>query len=353
MAGEATRAAALARDVNKEYPLNAGEEGSFYARFGGQDEAAVRAFAAQVGRRSTSPTCARAHHRRPPDRRLVIAKRADHGFASVTGAGWGTRARPRLPRSERGVLPIGRSPSGAALSIVHRPPPRKLPGPFTPHRAAVAVRPSALLGVCDEQLWRARPCPRPTPNPCAPWRWSARRGAGKTTLLEAMLLASGAIDRRAGGGGGEKVGDTSPEAKARGHSVELNLAGFDFMGDHYAVVDCPGSLELAAEADAALPAVDLAVIVADPEAAKAALLQPIVRQLEALGVPARAVRQQDGPGARTGRRSARRPGAGQLRSPGRAPAADRRGRAGRRASSTSPSSAPLSAAPASPRRSSS
>ena len=102
-------------------------------------------------------------------------------------------------------------------------------------------------------------------------------GAGKTALLEAMLLAAGSPDR--------KVGDQSPEAKARGHSVELNLAGFDFLGDHYAVVDCPGSLELAAEADAALPAVDLALIVAEPEAAKAGLLQPIIRQLETLGVP--------------------------------------------------------------------
>jgi elongation factor G len=83
----------------------------------------------------------------------------------------------------------------------------------------------------------------------------------------------------------EKVGDASPEARARGHSVELNLAGFEFMDDRYAVVDCPGSLELAAEGDAALAAVDLAVIVVDPDPAKAILAQPMVRQLEALGVP--------------------------------------------------------------------
>ena len=97
-------------------------------------------------------------------------------------------------------------------------------------------------------------------------------GAGKTQLLEAMLLAAGAIDRRAGGAAAEKVGDTSPEAKARGHSVELNLAHFDFLGDRYVVVDAPGSLELATESDAALPAIDIAIIVAEPEAAKAILL---------------------------------------------------------------------------------
>jgi elongation factor G len=109
-------------------------------------------------------------------------------------------------------------------------------------------------------------------------------GAGKTGLLEAMLLAAGAIDRRSGGAA-EKVGDSSPEARARGHSVELNLGNFDFLGDRYVVVDCPGSLELASESDAALPAVDMAVIVAEPESAKAILLQPVIRQLEDLGVP--------------------------------------------------------------------
>jgi elongation factor G len=105
-------------------------------------------------------------------------------------------------------------------------------------------------------------------------------GAGKTSLMAAMLAASGSHVA-----GADKVGDQSPEARLRGHSVELNIAGFDFLGDHYVVVDCPGSLELISEADAALPAVDLAVIVADPDPAKAALIQPMVRQLEALGVP--------------------------------------------------------------------
>jgi len=102
-------------------------------------------------------------------------------------------------------------------------------------------------------------------------------GAGKTALMEALLQVAGESER--------KVGDTSPEAKARGHSTELNLAHFTFMGDRYAVVDCPGAPELAAEADAALAVVDLVVVVAEPEPAKAALLQPLFKQLETLGVP--------------------------------------------------------------------
>ena len=110
-------------------------------------------------------------------------------------------------------------------------------------------------------------------------------GGGKTTLLEAMVSAAGGGDRRAGAAQADKIGDSSPEARARGHSVELNFAGFDFLGDRYTVIDCPGSVELAAEADAALPAADMALIVAEPEPAKAVLLQPIIRQLEQLGVP--------------------------------------------------------------------
>ena len=109
-------------------------------------------------------------------------------------------------------------------------------------------------------------------------------GAGKTTLLHAMLTAAGALERRASGMG-EGVGDTSPEARARGHSVELNLAGFSFMDDRYAVIDCPGGVEFSAEADFALPCVDVAVVVADPEPEKAVLLQPTMKALEAAGVP--------------------------------------------------------------------
>lgn len=104
--------------------------------------------------------------------------------------------------------------------------------------------------------------------------------AGKTSLMAALLEAATGHAARPG-----ELGDFSPEARTRGHSVELNLAGFDFMGDRYVVVDCPGSLEFCAETDPALPAVDLALVVAEPDPAKAALLQPTLRQLERLGVP--------------------------------------------------------------------
>ena len=108
-------------------------------------------------------------------------------------------------------------------------------------------------------------------------------GAGKTTLMEAMLATGGARTQRTNGGG--TVGDSTPEARARGHSVELNVAGFDHLGDRYVLIDCPGAVDFAAEGDLALPAVDLVIVVAEPDPAKAILAQPVLKELERLGVP--------------------------------------------------------------------
>ncbi|MES2035219.1 MAG: elongation factor G [Pseudomonadota bacterium] len=110
-------------------------------------------------------------------------------------------------------------------------------------------------------------------------------GAGKTTLFEALLHAAGATERQGVVGQPGAVGDGSPEARAAGQSVELNLAGFAFMGDRYALIDCPGSVEFRAEIDHALPAVDLAIVVVDPDPDKALLVQPWLREIERLGLP--------------------------------------------------------------------
>lgn len=109
-------------------------------------------------------------------------------------------------------------------------------------------------------------------------------GSGKTTLMEAMLFAAGAIPRQ-GEVGSASVGDASPEARHRGQSIEFNVAGFEFMGDRYAVIDCPGSPEFSGTEDFVLPAVDLAIVVVDPNPTRAGLLQPIFKELEARRVP--------------------------------------------------------------------
>ena len=110
-------------------------------------------------------------------------------------------------------------------------------------------------------------------------------GAGKTTLMEALLYSAGAIERQGAVLAGTTVGDASPEARARGQSVEMSIASFAHDGDRYALIDLPGSTEFAGELDHVLSAVDLAIVVCDPDPDKAILLQPTLIELDRLGVP--------------------------------------------------------------------
>ncbi|PLK24315.1 elongation factor G [Novosphingobium sp. TH158] len=110
-------------------------------------------------------------------------------------------------------------------------------------------------------------------------------GTGKTSLAEALLFASGAINRQGSVEAGNTVGDTSPEARARRGSTELNLMHFDYMGDRFALIDTPGAPGFAADALAALPAADMALVVIDPSPERAALVEPVLRRLDELGLP--------------------------------------------------------------------
>jgi elongation factor G len=110
-------------------------------------------------------------------------------------------------------------------------------------------------------------------------------GAGKTSLAEAMLFAAGATDRLGSPANGTSLGDCSPEARARGGSTELNLYNFDYLGDSFAILDCPGSIGFAADGARGLALADLAIVVVDPDPARAPLAAPALRALDELGIP--------------------------------------------------------------------
>src|SRR5205085_2593872 len=110
-------------------------------------------------------------------------------------------------------------------------------------------------------------------------------GAGKTSLAEALLFAAGAIGRQGSVADGSSTGDASPEARARGGSTELNLMHFDYLGDHYVLTDCPGSVGFAADGAMGAAVADLAIVVVDPDPDRALLAEPTLRQLEAQGIP--------------------------------------------------------------------
>ncbi len=110
-------------------------------------------------------------------------------------------------------------------------------------------------------------------------------GTGKTSLAEALLFASGAISRQGSVEAGTCVGDASPEARSRRGSTEINLMHFDYLGDHFALIDMPGGIGFAADGLAALQSADMALVVIDPDPARAQLAEPMLRRLDSLGVP--------------------------------------------------------------------
>ena len=109
--------------------------------------------------------------------------------------------------------------------------------------------------------------------------------SGKTTLLESILARTGGIVRAGTTAEGSTVGDASPEARAHGMSVQLNLADASFMGDTFTFIDCPGSVEFQREGAEALTVCDAAVVVSEPDPKRVPALQVILKQLEDRGIP--------------------------------------------------------------------
>ena len=110
-------------------------------------------------------------------------------------------------------------------------------------------------------------------------------GAGKTSLAEAFLFASGTTDRQGSTANGSSIGDASAEARARGGSTETNLYNFTYLGEKFAIIDVPGSIGFAADGARGVAIADLAIVVVDPDPARAALAAPALRMLDELGIP--------------------------------------------------------------------
>jgi elongation factor G len=86
-------------------------------------------------------------------------------------------------------------------------------------------------------------------------------GTGKTSLAEALLLEAGAVGRAGRVEDGTTVCDFDPEEQARGISLSLALAPFDWKGHRVNLIDTPGYADFETEVRAALQVADLAVFV--------------------------------------------------------------------------------------------
>ncbi len=109
--------------------------------------------------------------------------------------------------------------------------------------------------------------------------------SGKTTLFEDILFSADAIPRRGCIKDGTTAGDASPEARARNMSTEINVASFDYLGDPWTVIDCPGSVELMHDAQCAMMVADVVVVVCDPKPDRAVTLSPLLRFLDDRDIP--------------------------------------------------------------------
>lgn len=104
--------------------------------------------------------------------------------------------------------------------------------------------------------------------------------SGKTTLLEALVARTGGIPRQGSVKDKTALGDSSPEARDHGMSVELNVADVSFLDDRFTFLDCPGSIEFQHEGALALTACDAAIVVSEPDAKRVPALQVILKDLE-------------------------------------------------------------------------
>ncbi len=98
-------------------------------------------------------------------------------------------------------------------------------------------------------------------------------GSGKSTLFEALLEAAGSPARK------------PADPRNRPPTTETRVGHASYLGDDWAILDCPGSVEFAHETAAALSVADIAVVVCDPAPARAQTAGPILHLLAEKRIP--------------------------------------------------------------------
>ncbi len=109
--------------------------------------------------------------------------------------------------------------------------------------------------------------------------------SGKTSLLEAILLCTGAIERKGSAASKNMVGDSAQEARDHSMSTEVTTATTEFMGESFTFLDCPGSIEFLQETINVRDGIDAAIVVCEPDTTKVTALQPILKALSEQNIP--------------------------------------------------------------------
>jgi elongation factor G len=98
-------------------------------------------------------------------------------------------------------------------------------------------------------------------------------GSGKSTLFDALMEAAECPVKR------------PADPRNRPSTTELRLGNCTYLGDRWSVLDCPGSIEFAFETASALAVCDIAVVVCDPQPARAMAVAPLLKMLGERNVP--------------------------------------------------------------------
>lgn len=85
--------------------------------------------------------------------------------------------------------------------------------------------------------------------------------AGKTTLSERLLFHGKSIDVMGEVEEGLSTLDYLPEERRRGITIEAGYANFSYKGRRFQLIDTPGHIDFGVEVDAALAAVESAILV--------------------------------------------------------------------------------------------
>ncbi len=99
------------------------------------------------------------------------------------------------------------------------------------------------------------------------------QGSGKSTLFDALMEAAGAAVKR------------PADPRNRPSTTSIRVGHCSYLDEAWSILDCPGSIEFAHEVHAALAMVDIAIVVAEPDPARANAIAPLLRALANEQVP--------------------------------------------------------------------
>jgi elongation factor G len=99
------------------------------------------------------------------------------------------------------------------------------------------------------------------------------QGSGKSTLFEALMDAADAPVKR------------PADPRNRPATTSIRVGQCTYLDEAWSILDCPGSVEFAYDVQAALAMVDIAVVVCEPDPARAATVAPLLRALAREQVP--------------------------------------------------------------------